>query len=34
VIATMKVCFFPCFYCKQTYHCPNRMQIDMPTMNH
>jgi hypothetical protein len=31
LIVTMKRCLFPCFYCKQTHHRPNRMPIDMRT---
>jgi hypothetical protein len=33
VIEKVKGCLFPCFYCKQTHHGPNQMQIDMPTTN-
>jgi hypothetical protein len=33
VIEKVKGCFSPCFYCKQTNHPSNRMQIIMPTTN-
>jgi hypothetical protein len=33
LIATVKGCLFPWFCCKQTFHHPNRMQIDMTTTN-